>query len=143
MSGETDIEKLIKGMKPILHDGTYVFVTIPTADLLDDTKPTPTLNQCIGTFRETEGTTLVLEQGVADQFKLECGNYKAAWITLSIHSSLEAVGLTAYFANLLAKASISCNVIAGYYHDHIFVDEDRAAEAMELLQSVAGGGGDS
>ena len=61
----------------------------------------------------------------------------ASWITLKIHSSLEAVGLTAAFSNELAKYNISCNVVAGYYHDHIFVDHKEGEETIKILTAFS------
>jgi uncharacterized protein len=61
----------------------------------------------------------------------------AAWITLTVHSALEAVGLTAAFSKALADVNISCNVVAGYYHDHIFVPQQDAEKAMAVLESLA------
>ena len=63
-------------------------------------------------------------------------NYISSWITLNIHSSLEAVGLTAAFANALKKVNISCNVVAAYFHDHIFIARKDAEKAMEALHAL-------
>ena len=90
---------------------------------------TPKLNEdIIGAFREEEAWTVILNKTLADQQHYEY-SYVAAWITLTVHSSLEAVGLTAAFSKALGDASISCNVIAAYYHDHTFV-----AQRMPIKQ---------
>jgi hypothetical protein len=91
--------------------------------------------EIIGLFKEEEGWTVVLNQQLADKLGLSY-TYVAAWITLTIHSSLEAVGLTAAFATALGNEGISCNVVAAYYHDHIFVAKQDAERAMHTLQKL-------
>ncbi len=132
MSGETNLEKLLRTMEPQLNAGEYVFCTIKDSNNVS-------LVDCILTFREAEGLTLVMEKGRADKLQLKY-TFVAAWITLTVHSSLEAVGLTAAFSSALAAVGISCNVVAGYYHDHLFVDKKDAARAMEVLRDFAGAG---
>ena len=129
MSGEKNIGALIQGMTPKLNSGEYVFCTV--ADISSINR-----SDTICEFKEAEGVTIVLERNKADALKLPY-EYVASWITLQIHSSLEAVGLTALFSTELAKHEISCNVIAGYYHDHIFVDRNDAKKAIETLNSLA------
>tara|TARA_R110002049_G_scaffold306800_2_gene505855 strand:+ start:2592 stop:3050 length:459 start_codon:yes stop_codon:yes gene_type:complete len=125
MTGETNLPKLIKEMSPLLNNGEYVFVTVR-----DLSKISREITVC--EFKEKEGTTIVIAREKADELNLTYG-YIAAWITLKIHSSLEVVGLTALFSTELAKHAISCNVIAGYYHDHIFVDIKDTAKAVNVL----------
>ena len=125
MNGEKELSKLLQQMEPVLNKGAYVFCTLPA----DQDIP---WSMVIGTFREKEGTTYILEKSTADHLELSY-SFIAAWITLNVHSALDAVGLTAAVAEALAKANISCNVVAAYYHDHLFVPYDRREEAMEIL----------
>ncbi|BBP75182.1 ACT domain-containing protein [Pseudomonas gingeri NCPPB 3146 = LMG 5327] len=129
MAGETSLAILLRSMSPHLNDGDYVFCCIADAAVLQGREP-------IGSFREREGLTVILRREDAEALGLPF-DYRAAWITLNVHSALEAVGLTAAFAGALGKAGISCNVIAGYYHDHLFVGRDDAERAMSVLQDLA------
>lgn len=129
MSGETSLNTMLRSMSPELNNGEYVFCSLTDASAL-------TGIEVIGSFREREGLTVVIERQQAEALGLEFG-FVMAWITLTVHSSLEAVGLTAAFATALGQARISCNVIAGFYHDHLFVGKDDAARAMTVLRELA------
>lgn len=129
MAGETSLATLLRSMSPQLNAGEYVFCTQRDGQL-------PAGLEIIGSFREQEGLTVILERSLAVQAGFNF-DYVAAWITLNVHSALEAVGLTAAFATALGKAGISCNVIAGYYHDHLFVGQADAERAMQVLRDLA------
>ncbi|MPR01723.1 ACT domain-containing protein [Pseudomonas sp. MAFF 212408] len=129
MAGETTLATLLRSMSPQLNDGDYVFCTLPDACI-------PAGCEVIGSFREQEGLTLIVERQQAQHAGLSF-DYVAAWITLNVHSALEAVGLTAAFASALGNAGISCNVIAGFYHDHLFVGRADAERAMHVLRQLA------
>lgn len=135
MPGETDLKTLLRSMRPILHQEEYVFCRINTQET-----NYLYLNP-IGTFREGEGLSLIIEREVADRAGIP---YEAVFslITLSVHSSLEAVGFLAAIATKLAEQGISVNPVSAYYHDHLFVPVSRAEEAMELLQALPFEGGD-
>ena len=129
MSGEKDLALLLKNMEPVLNPGEYVFCKV------EDLKQVSDMEKLLFFFRETEAITIVLERSVADEWNLEY-TYTSSWITLNIHSSLEAVGLTAAFADALKLENISCNVVAAYFHDHIFVAKEDAEKAMEVLLNI-------
>ena len=128
--GETNLAALLKNMHPELNEGEYVFCTVAEDFPISH-------KDIICAFKEKEGTTLILNKEIADALQLPC-SYIASWITLTVHSSLEATGLTAAFSTALAQAGISCNVVAAYYHDHIFVDKKDADRAMEVLRELSG-----
>ena len=132
MAGETSLTTLLRSMSPQLNHGQYVFCTLPDGQL-------PTGLDPLGSFREQEGLTVILEKSQAEDAGLSF-DYVAAWITLNVHSALQAVGLTAAFATALSTAGISCNVIAGYYHDHLFVGQEDADRAMDVLKQLAANG---
>jgi hypothetical protein len=129
MTGEKILKALLKTMSPKLNTGDYVFCTVTILDGIDP-------KETIGIFKEAEGWTVILNKELADKLTLRY-SYVAAWITLTIHSSLEAVGLTATFSAALSTESISCNVVAGYYHDHIFVAKEDAEKAINVLKQLS------
>jgi hypothetical protein len=122
-------------MEPVLHDGVYVFASLPRGAHLKALNP-------IVTVRESEGITVVVTEEVAAKHALAV-LFRAAWITLTVHSDLQAVGLTAAFATALSQADISCNVVAGAFHDHLFVPVELADQAMSALQALQRGPEDS
>ncbi|MFI6375752.1 ACT domain-containing protein [Streptomyces sp. NPDC050546] len=128
MSGESDLRKLLSGMRPELKAGRYVFTTIKGG--------VPSGISPVVTVAEPEGLTLVVPLEEADAVGLAY-DYVAGWITLRIHSALEAVGLTAAVSRELADAGLSCNVVAGFHHDHLFVPYEHAGQAVAALESLA------
>lgn len=129
MAGESNLSTLIRNMSPHLNPGQYVFCTLDDDAPLQGSVP-------LGSFREREGLTVILERAEADRLGLAY-DYRAAWITLEVHSALSAVGLTAAFAGALAQAGVSCNVVAGYFHDHLFVASEDAERALSTLRALA------
>jgi uncharacterized protein len=115
----SDLAGMLAGLAPALHPDPWRFVLVEVAPPAD----------AFALIREGEGTTaIVAGAGEGAAF---------ARITLTVHSALESVGLTASVAGALAVAGIACNVVAGFHHDHLFVPWDRRAEALGVLQRLA------
>ncbi|PIF30825.1 hypothetical protein CLU81_1276 [Flavobacterium sp. 9] len=129
MSGEKDLEKLLKSMKPQHNVGDYVFCKVEKLENLN-------LDDIEMFFKEKEAVTLILKKEIAEQLNLEY-SVVMSWITLTVHSSLEAVGLTAAFSKALSQNGISCNVVAAFYHDHIFVNTNDTEKAMKVLNAFS------
>lgn len=124
----SDLAELLASMQPALNEGAYVFSCVKTDKDLSRLEP-------LATFREREGLTVIIDEPTAVREDLPV-LFRAAWITLTVHSDLEAVGLTAAVAEALTKAGVSCNVVAAAFHDHIFVPVERAADAMAQLKDL-------
>ncbi len=131
MTGERNLEELLASMSPQLMDGEYVFCTFQDAQYGDFSDLDP-----VAAIGESEGLTLIIPKHKADERSY---SYESAFkgIKLGIHSSLDAVGLTAAFSSKLTEYGIGANVIAGYYHEHIFVQRELADRAMEALDEFA------
>jgi hypothetical protein len=131
MTGENNLQKLLSSMSPKLMVGEFVFVSIKGAVYGDHAHLEP-----ITMVVESEGLTLVISKDNADQGSLR---YESVFkcITLEVHSSLDAVGLTAAFSTKLGQCGISANVIAGYFHDHIFVQAEYADKAIAALLELS------
>jgi len=129
-AGENDLQRLLDSMAPELMNGDYVFCSVKESNSSDYADANP-----IASFQEREGLSLVLLKESADRHALTYSNIYRC-LTLGVHSSLDAVGLTAAVTTRLAENQISANVIAAYFHDHIFVPSDRADEALGLLSGM-------
>ena len=132
MSGELDLAVLLGSMEPELLKQDFVFVSFPDGKYGDGAHLMP-----LGAFQEKEGLTLIIPKHAAlnNNIKVET---VLKCISLKIHSSLEAVGLTAAISRVLAENSISANVVAGYYHDHVFVPVADAEKALAALRQFGG-----
>jgi len=130
MNGETNLATLLASMKPRLNEGQYVFCS------LNDNSATIDSGEILCSFRENEGLTIILKKETAEKLGLEY-HFIASWITLSVHSSLAAVGLTAAFSKALADKGISCNIVSAFYHDHLFVRVDDTDKVMQTLRRLS------
>ncbi|HEY0258212.1 MAG TPA: ACT domain-containing protein [Lacisediminihabitans sp.] len=132
MSGSTDLDAMLRDLEPILLEGEFVFVSVDASSASVASPPS------LATISEPEGMTLVMRREDADAASLHY-DFVAGWISLTVHSALEAVGLTAAVSSALAAADISCNILAGYHHDHLLVPHDRIDQALEVLRRLSDG----
>ena len=119
----SDLDELLRTMRPVLRPGAWVFCVAP---------PGRDIAGAIATFREDEGLMVIVAEDEAPRLGLT-PLYRAAWITLTVHSDLNAVGFLAAISGALADAGISCNVVSAVHHDHVFVPIERGQEALEVL----------
>lgn len=124
---KTDLQTLLRHVQPVLQDGVYVFA-MTDLSLQDAAALNP-----VQVFREEEGTALILQKDMAEHHGIAY-RYPARMITLNAYSALDAVGFLAAITRVLADAGISVNPVSAFYHDHLFVPEERADEAMALLR---------
>lgn len=129
MSGELQIERLLKNMDPEINQGEYVFCSVKNLKKIN-------FKDIIAFLKEKEGFTLVIEKNKAIYLGLEF-TFISSWITLNVHSSLDAVGLNSIISNSLSENNISCNVIAGFHHDHLFVSINNAEKALSILKNLS------
>ena len=131
MSGISDLPTLLASLAPVIAPEVYVFVSRPFATYGDGAELDP-----IATFSENEGLTLVVRKERADNAAERYdGEYRM--ISLRVHSNLQAVGLTAAIAGALSERGISANIVAAFYHDHLFVPSSRADDAVNILSQLA------
>ena len=128
--GETDLDKLLTSLRPRLAEPKYVFASVPAQTTL------PAGLRPLMQFEELEGTTLILLEAEATAAGIKA-SFPCRMITLDVHSSLEAVGLVAAVATRLAAAGISVNPVSAFHHDHLFVPQDKAEQALQLLNDMA------
>ena len=130
MNPVSNLRQLLSKLSPTLVDGEFVFLTLADGVYGDAASLEP-----IATFQEQEGLTMIVPRASA----LSAGQkFDSVFrmITLQVHSSLGAVGLTAAVARKLAEKGISANVVAAFHHDHIFVPTDRASDTMAALDEL-------
>ncbi|MFC3815442.1 ACT domain-containing protein [Lysobacter sp. GCM10012299] len=126
---ERDLARLLATLQVTAREGEFVFVSRPDAD--------PGLAALAeASVREEEGVTYVLPRAKADALRLSY-DFRAAWLSLGVHSGLDAVGLTAAVATALAQQGIPCNVLAGFHHDHLLVAAERREDALAVLSALS------
>lgn len=128
MSAITSLSKLLQSLQPIEQDGLYVFCSVPQEQYEFD-------HRIVSTIKEKEGLSLIVTQEYADEYKLAY-DLTMKWITLQVHSSLEAVGMTAAISKAFTDANIPCNVVAGFRHDHLFVPSALISSSLEVLEKI-------
>jgi len=125
----TGLQRLIREMRPFLHERPFVFCTVPPGELAGMTF------EPLCYFREDEGATVIIG---ADEANNTGFSYSRKWalITLQVHSPLDAVGFVAAVTSELARAGISVNPVSAFHHDHLFVPWEKRTEAMRLLEKM-------
>lgn len=124
-----DLQAMLSSISVRRRPGTYTVATVS-----DPVSPGDGVEAVVV---EDEGTTVVATCAAAERRGWPVG-FVAAWLTVEVHSALEAVGLTAVMSAVLTEHEIPCNVLAGFFHDHLLVPEERADDAIAALESLRG-----
>ncbi|GLZ53164.1 hypothetical protein Acsp07_27810 [Actinomycetospora sp. NBRC 106378] len=131
VTGSRDLAAMLASLDAVARDGEFVYATVGAGH--------PATGRAQAVVVEDEGVTLVLRRADADALGVSYG-FVAVWLTLTVHSALDAVGLTAAFSRALGDAGISCNVLAGFHHDHLLVPAAARDRALAVLRSLRGTG---
>lgn len=131
MAAVTDLAELLAGLSVARRPGRYTFV----GPLEPGQLPTPGEPGLEALIQEDEGWTVVAALELVEAAGL-APSMVCAWLTLEVHSALEAVGLTAAVSAALTERGIAANVVAAYHHDHLLVPEDRADDAIAAIETL-------
>lgn len=132
MAALTDLTQMLTSLDVVRRAGTWGYVSVPA----EGPPATSLLASAAAMVDEEEGRTLVVPWEAAVDAGVEV-EFACTWLTLTVHSALEAVGLTAAFSTALGAEGIPCNVLAGAHHDHLLVPTDRADDAIVALRRLA------
>ncbi|MBD8527856.1 ACT domain-containing protein [Pseudoxanthomonas sp. CAU 1598] len=122
---------MLQALNPRLHPGCYVYACLTP----EQAEQAGQHYQPLASFRETEAVTWIVPRTDAERHRWRA-EFPCAWIQLDVHSALHAVGLTAAIATALAEHKLSCNIVAAYHHDHLFVPEEQAQQALRILKAL-------
>src|SRR3954463_4134328 len=130
MTGHMDLQTILSTLEPSLSETEFAFGTIP------DRGECVEIEGIIATFLEEEGLSVVAPAEALARAGIP---HSAGWakISLKVHSSLSSIGLTAALASALAGKGVSANVVAAYYHDHLFVTWAKREQALAILSALA------
>ncbi|TBR12950.1 MAG: ACT domain-containing protein [Lysobacter sp.] len=130
MTGETHLPNILASLDVDVRHGTYAVISRRTPDAAADAVAEARIT-------EAEGITYVVPESFA-RARAEPPGFVAAWLSLRVHSALNAVGVTAAVAGVLAERGIACNVLAGHFHDHLLVPAERRDDAIAAIRSLRG-----
>lgn len=130
MSGDTDLARMLRTLDVDVREGGWTLLTRTAPDAALDA-------QAAARISEREGITYVVPEAFA-RAQGEAPAFVAAWLSLRVHSALDAVGLTAAVSRALAERGIACNVLAGFHHDHLLVPAARRDDAIAAIRTLRG-----
>ncbi|MGI9605119.1 MAG: ACT domain-containing protein [Acidimicrobiales bacterium] len=128
MAGEIDLSTILRTLQIVRRPEPFTVVSLP--------EPVELGSGVEAVLAESEGYTAVATVAEAERRGWHV-DFVAAWLTVNVHTSLEGVGLTAMLSTALAEQAIPCNILAGYFHDHLLVPLDRVEDALAVLEALS------